>query len=383
MNLVIDLVQVGVGSVFRERYLPAAEALRPDVEVRFTDLIDLLPEPEVRRAVQPLGLPDFRYHRLPSGAVEALQDLLSNVALAGRPVVLATPGPAHARQIAAVLDCGHFVAVEKPLATRREDLELLEQRLHPADLEKLFIFGYYLIEKGLPLTLLARRGRGTPSQLGAVSGMATSRWDDLRQRLGAVRGIRGVLVEGADYRQWLLAEESGGQTLETFSHLAALCCVWCERVDVLEVRLGRPAAVPMTAETLTWSRLVGDGKVPIELCCAKWAPAALRQRWFEVCFEHGRAWMDLESEVLTVTCDQHEWTGRLRRRAKYEPQFRQLVEKLADPTLAVEYAVSRRATDLALRVREAGLRTGISPHDEALAPFPVPSGAAVRPSHAE
>jgi len=139
----------------------------------------------------------------------------------------------------------------------------------------------------------------------------------------------------------------------------------------------------MSATLLTWSRLVGDGNIPIELCCAKWAPAALRQRWFEVRFEHGLASMDLEAEVLTVTCDREKWTGRLCRRAKYEPQFRQLVEKLADPALAVEYAVSRRSADLALRVRDAGLRTGISTHDEVLAPFSVPRGETVRPPDAE
>jgi hypothetical protein len=353
--------------------VPAVRALLPEVEVQFSDLVDVLPDPEIRQSVEPIGLGDFRYHRLRSDAPGALRDLLSGAALAGKPVLLATPGPAHARQIVTALDCGRFVAVEKPLATCREDLELLGRRLRPGDAEHLFVFSYYLIEKGLSLTLLARRGHGTPAQLSALSETSPSYWADRRERLGGVCGIQGVLIEGADHRTWLEAKKSGGQTLETFSHLAALCCVWCDQVDVRDARLGRPAGVPMSAETLTWSRLVGDGNVSIELFCAKWARAEIRQRWFQVRFKHGCALMDLESEVLTVVCEGEESKCQLLRRAKYEPQFRQLVEKLTEPALPGEYSVSRRAADLALRVRDAGLRSGVLTHDESLAPFSVPS----------
>jgi hypothetical protein len=345
----------------------------PEIEVQFTDLIDVLPEPEIRRSVEPIGLRDFRYHRIRADEPGALREILSDITLTDKPVLLATPGPAHARQIISALNCGRFVAVEKPIATCREDLDVLERQLRSRSADRLFIFNYYLIEKGLPLTLLARRGQGTPAQLSAVSEKRPSYWADLRDRLGGVRGIQGVLVEGSDHRTWLEAEESGGQTIETFSHLAALCCVWCDQVDVRETCLGRPAAVPMSAETLTWSRLVGDGRIPIELFSAKWAPTEACQRWFQVRFEHGWAWMDLEAELLTVFCDGEESKCRLLSRAKYEPQFRQLVEKLANPALPVEYLASRRAVDMALCVRDAGLRVGVSIYDENLAPFSVPS----------
>jgi len=357
------IVVGGCGQVARQRILPALKALASQRLMGVGDVVDVLPPAQAEAALRGLVPDDIRYHQIEAAPGE-LGRLLKREGLRGRPVIVATPTPWHADHLRAALEAGCPVALEKPLAASLQSLDAIATCLARGDASLLFPLGYYLIEKGLPLLALARRGALSPAQLACLSGPNVDGWASLRERLGRVVSVTGVLREGPDPRTWVLDGETGGHTLETFSHLIAASLPWVERLELRRAVLGAsPTVAAGRTESLMYAEFDGPGGERVVLGGQKWSPADAVQRWLRVDCAHGRALMDFDSQLLSVRVGPHETRAAMRPGlVKYEPQLLMFAEKIAHPTLRTEYALAGASVRLALAVRRAGLAEGLYEH---------------------
>ena len=357
------IVVGGCGQVARQRILPALKALAAKDLLRVGHVVDVLPPAQAEAALQGLVPAEARYHQLEAAPGE-LGRLLKREALRGRPVIVATPTPWHADHLRAALEASCPVALEKPLAASLQALDMIATCLARGDATLLFPLGYYLIEKGLPLLALARRGALSPAQLACLAGPDADGWASLRTRLGRVVSVTGVLREGPDARAWVLDGETGGHTLETFSHMIATSLPWVERLELRRAVLGSsPTVAAGRTESLMYAEFDGAQGERVVLGCQKWSPADVVQRWLRVDCEHGRALMDFDTQVLSVRLGVHETRVEMRAGlAKYEPQLLMFAEKIAHPGLRTEYALASESVRLALAVRRAGLVDGLYEH---------------------
>jgi predicted dehydrogenase len=353
-----SIIQVGCGRIFRERIVPAINVLAQERLLTVSHVVDVMPPDAVAQALDELRSARPRYHRIGEGPGNLAQ-LLQRPELRAQPVLVATPTPRHPEHACAALVAGCPVALEKPLAANVNGLREIESCLARHDERLLFPLGYYLIEKGLPLLALARRGALSPTQLGCLRGIAPEDWNELRSRLGAVSSVTAMLREGADLREWVWSDDSGGLTLETFSHLVAMVLPWLDELTLDEAVIGRtPLAPTGRTENVVFAAFHGPNQEPVRLACEKWCPDHLLSRWLRVDFQHGSAMMDLEGETLTVQVGDRQWNARVSARIKYEAQLRMFVAKLDDLDEPTELAIGRRSVHLSSLVREHALRSG-------------------------
>ena len=351
------------GQVARQRILPALQALAGHGVLELGDVVDVLLPAQAEAALRGLVPADVRYHQVEAAPGE-LQRLLRRDALRGRPVIVATPTPWHAQHLRAAIEAGCPVALEKPLAATLQALDAIATSLAHGDASLLFPLGYYLIEKGLPLLALARGGALSPAQLACLAQPDAPAWLTLRERLGGVVAVTGVLREGPDPRAWVLDGETGGHTLETFSHLVATTLAWVEPLALRRAVLGSsPTVAAGRAETLVYAEFDGARGERVVLGCQKWSPADAVQRWLRIDCEHGHALMDFDSQVLTLRLGAQQMRLALRPGlAKYEPQLRMFAEKIAHPALRTELALACESVRQALAVRRAGVADGLFEH---------------------
>ena len=357
------IVVGGCGQVSRQRILPALKALAGEHLLSVRHVVDVRPSEQAHALLEGLLPAGGRYHRIAAAPGE-LGRLLQEEGLGGHPVIVATPTPWHADHLCAALDASCPVALEKPLAATLQALASMDARLARRDATLLFPLGYYLIEKGLPLLALARRGALSPVQLACLQGLEVEAWATLRTKLGRVVSVTGVLREGPDPRSWVLADDAGGHTLETFSHLVAVTLPWIARLELRQAVLGScPTVAAGRTESLMYAEFDGPQGERVVLGCQKWSPADAVQRWLRVDCEYGQALMDFDTQVLTVRFGAHETRAGMRPGlAKYEPQLRMFAEKIARPGLPTEYALAAESVRLALAVRRAGLVDGLYEH---------------------
>lgn len=354
------LTVVGAGSVFATRYVPALRHLGLGTAFDLGHVIDIRSQKKVRQQLDALGLQNVQYHRMTMGTQDELQAALVGPASNGGPILIATPGPSHVDHILAGMATGRVVAIEKPLTTSARGHGLLAGTFGAQGVANLFTFGYYLQEKALPLLLLARSGNVPAGYHSFVDGVRLSEWRRLRERLGRVRNVYGMLVEGEDARTWPITPNGGGHALETFSHLVALASLWVSGMRLEWVKAGRFAGHSTgSAESLVAVRLGGSDGVQASLLMAKYAPQAVCGRWLCVEFEHGRAFMDLESEMLTVVHRDTTVYARVERSLKYVPQFVQLFRQLYYDERYCELEAGMEAVQISLRAREAGACEGL------------------------
>jgi hypothetical protein len=351
----LPLIHVGAGEIFFRRYLPAVSFLTHEYGIRFAQVVDKLPVETMGPRLARAGLRPECYHRLQTGSAGELFGLLSRSDLASLPVIVATPTSSHVSLALAALAAQHAVGIEKPLAGSLDELAKIDAWIAAHGTDRIFLFGYYLIEKALPLLILSRSGVATEVQHRIVSGIGRDVWAELRAQLGKVKAIEAVHIEGPDTRDWTFTDTEGGHTLETCTHLLALSALWARRLEIISARLGFVSGAPYrTTESAIEVELCGDEEFPVRITCLKWAPEHLRQRWFRTEFAGGTAVMDLESEVLSIRLDQEQWSAMVVRRFRYEPQLRQFIDKLKNPARSIEYEISRSSVELALAVREKG-----------------------------
>jgi hypothetical protein len=375
----LDLTMVGAGDVLR-RYVAAIAALDERYSLRIADIVDVRPAAETREAAAQAGCPsDVRVHEMRGTAVEDLDATLA--AIPDQPAVIATPMRYHVAYATRVLDRGLFAIVEKPYAHRRDDLERFDRAVARHGTDRLFLMGYYALEKGLPLLVLARGGDVDPVYLaGLTPEVPKARWAEVRASLGRVRSVSGCILEGRgtaavlEARDWILDLEAGGTTVELFYHLVCLgwhfwegCDIQLEQVVLLrdslaarwyEGRSGRPAGETFTAVRL---RIGEHGSAT--LVAGKYVPESLHQRWLRVEFEGGTAAADFEARTLAVDSDAGRLDAALAPCPAYTSQLRILAEKLRRASVPTELALFRGALLLTIGIREAGLAAGILGRD--------------------
>lgn len=379
-----EVIVVGAGEVFRRRYIIGNRHLPRNRRLRFAHLVDVIPEQELRALVSPADVGcEFEGYQLQAPFESSLRRLISQPQLRHLPVLIAAPTPYHVPYAEEALLEGRLVAVEKPIAASLQQVKKFRTLLQQYGTERMFLFAYYYLEKGLPLVVWARAGRVDPFVASLVTFESSlPNWEEARQALGKVLAIYGVLLEGIgpagqlDQRPWTLVPENGGNTVETFYHLVCLVDAVLgseSHISIQQVRLARHSETARAlaergmrniAETLTWASMRTESGTEIELLAAKYVPEALHQRWFFITCERGILEMDLESQRLEVRANGQLLSSTLRWPQKYATQFMLLTEKLDRPNLPIEEEPLLRALARTLDIRVLGLRKGIGSYRE-------------------
>ena len=199
-----------------------------------------------------------------------------------------------------------IIAVEKPLATKREDLDYISDIIEDEDIRKrVFFLSYYVIEKALPLRYIA-----DPSPV-------YERYLDIEDKalmqnclphLGALLSAEVNIVEGEDRRIWANNSIYGGQMLETFIHNILIASLFVGTPDTWsDVSVSEKTA----GERLDISLSAAKGKTEIKLHLAKNAPAEECCRYARFVFASGRIDVDLEKQDATVYFDSLDKDSRV------------------------------------------------------------------------
>jgi len=371
---------IGSGDVFQRCYFIGTNHLPPGRRLQFALIIDVAPEEQVRRHMpRDFFEYDFAIRQLLPPYEESLRSIIRQPTFRNIPILIATPTQYHVPYAKIGLEENHFVAIEKPIAACLEHVQQFQELTNKYGKNHMFLFAYYLLEKGLPLMVWSRQGQVDPFVGSLLTFDSTLQdWQEARLALGEVLEIYGVILEGKgpagrlDQRQWVLEPNSGGNTLETFYHLICLSSIVvgleCPLL-IQDVRLARHNKIILelgskTAETLTWASMKAGAGVRIELIAAKYVPPQLHQRWVVVKCERGLVKMDLEAQQLQILTGGDYVLSSLRYPQKYTTQFMLLTEKLSRPALPIEDTLLLQALVKTLEVRGAGLRAGIASYDE-------------------
>lgn len=357
----------------------------------------MLPEEQLQQRLSPILEGEFRSWQLRHRYRSSLRSLIRQPQLRNLPVLIATPTQYHIPYAEVILEEGHFVAIEKPIAASFRDISRFEKLLAKHGADKMFLFACYLLEKGLPLAIWAWEGHVDAFVADLVTFESTlPTWQEARRALGEVREIYGVILEAIgpagqlNQRRWVLDPVNGGNTVETFYHLVCLVSVvlGCEcPISIRDVRLARHSEIPGgllqedsnsdIAETLTWAIMDAGAGTRIELLAAKYVPSRLHQRWVVIKCEHGLARMNLETQRLEIRTENDLVSSTLRWPQKYTTHFMLLTEKLYRPNLPIEEALMRHALVQTLNIREVGLNRGIAWYrDEDVEPEYISDGLA-------
>lgn len=375
-----SVMVIGSGDVFRRCYIVGNNHLPLGRRLRFALIIDIVPEEQVRKNLsRDLREYDFGIRRLLPPYQESFRSLIRQPTFRNLPILIATPTQYHVPYAKVGLEENHFVAIEKPIAACLEHVQQFQELIYKYGRSRMFLFAYYLLEKGLPLMVWSRQGRVDPFVESLLTFDSTLQdWQEARVALGEVLEVYGLILEGKgsagrlDQRPWVLEPDSGGNTLETFYHLVCLSNVVvgleCPLL-VQDVRLARhnritPKLGTETAETLTWASMKTRAGAKIELIAAKYVPPQLHQRWVVVKCERGLVKMDLEAQQLQIRTNDNYVLSSLRYPHRYTTQFMLLTEKLRRPVLPIEDTLLLQALAKTLEVREAGLRAGIASYSE-------------------
>jgi hypothetical protein len=379
---VTGLTVIGAGDVLRRYVLGAAAATGSGYPLTICDVVDVRPIAVTRRACARAGCDDHVcIHRLAPDDPRGFARLASGLRRR-QPVVVATPTPSHVSYAVDALSAGLTVAVEKPYAATAADAMSLDPWLAPSDGQRrLFLLGYYVLEKALPLLLLARRGAVPAAYASCVTVThGTGSWGEWRAALGPLRQLSACILEGVggkrslSARSWVLDPASGGITLEQLYHLACIVALFADGEDVLveTVRLFTDRSVATrrsnegsggTAETLSGAVLLTSGGAVARIVAGKYVRAAAHQRWVNAEFEHGSVFMDLETMAMAGQAGGCSWAAHTTDPTPYATQFKIFGAKLAGADIAPELPLSKAGLALTSNIRATGLAAGIDTTD--------------------
>ncbi len=371
----VPITVVGGGEITAGRYLEACRRLGERVGLRIADVIDVNPEEEMRRRLN-AERAGIRVHRLEDDDAETLLALLEHKGLGRQAVIIATPTRFHVPYAVALLDRGYFVAVEKPYACSGKDIEQFHEAWLRNGDGRLFLLGYYALEKGLAALALARRLE-IPAQYLELLSLDGGKLEMKREMesLGELVSIEAAIFEGIgtagslDQRKWVLNPAFGGNTVETFYHLCCMVQLFVPCVDVREVSLGIARCVLAsypegTAETATVASMAGINGVDIRLAAAKYVPPHMHRRGMLVKYRGGEIQADFEACSAVLRSSHGVRQVTLSERTKYGAQFRLMASKLNGSDLASEYPLFREALELTLRIRAVGLKQPLFTYDQ-------------------
>jgi predicted dehydrogenase len=374
---------IGAGDVVQNRYLAAAAAVDQECDFKISDIVDVRPPSVLSTEFHSKGINTLvRFHQMMDKSPDSLIRLLDQEGLSSSPTIIATPSLFHIPYGLALLERGMTVCIEKPFAACQSQVAQFDKVIEKRGTDRLFLLGYYAIEKGLAAFALGNSGNVPRAYLDLLEPSIEPQFvTEIRASLGQVKQIRGVLLEGAgtagslDHRSWVLTHSSGGNTVETFYHLVCMVLPFLgdkSRVKIADVQLSRHRLTAQrfhedfgeqAAETFTAAKLYADKSIEARLVCAKYVPESLHQRWMEIEFENGRAFADFESGTLQIEGQDFHLLIGLRHKTKYFTQFALFAEKIHNPLLRTEYVLFRDALLLTLEIRERGLEYGLNDYD--------------------
>jgi predicted dehydrogenase len=378
-----NITVIGAGEVFWNRYLKAASIVGKEYCFNISDIVDIRPPSAILAETDINQFDTTIYaHQLLDQTPDGLIRLLEYKDLSSHPVIIATPTLTHVPYASALLKHGMTVCVEKPLAANREHIDQFDKVVKELGTDRLFLLGYYALEKGLAALVLANSGNVPKPYLNLLEPSVEPHLiGEIRASLGKVRYIRAVLLEGAgtagrlNQRSWVLDQKSGGNTVETFYHLICMVIPFFgngNQVKISHAELARHRATDQwfckesgeqSAEALTAVHLSTDDAVEARLICAKYVPENLHERWMEIEFENGRVFADFEQGTLSIEGRDMQLSFALRHKTKYSTQLTLFAEKLHTPNLRTEYRLFRDALLLTLEIRQQGIENGLYCYD--------------------
>lgn len=378
-----NIVVVGGGEVFLLRYLPAL-CLTDFSRLRISAVLDICDADMLSIKIREICPGSaISVYQSQSSEPNDLISLIEKKNLLEHPIIISTPTALHVPFSLALLKRGCSICIEKPLTANRHELSLLHNYLRFNGAHKLFLFGYYALEKGLPLFALGHSGKVPEQYYRQINPPCSEpQLRDIRQSLGNVCSIQGVLLEGSGpagvlaQRPWVLDPKNGGNTVETFYHLVVMCLpfipplslISCHRVvlachrptsDWYEDRFHSEAA-----ETYTHASMRTSDGIEIMLTCSKYVPPTMHQRWMKIIFDHGYACMNFENNQLLIATSSSKCSFELKPRVKYVTQFNLWADKLDDPSMHTEYDLFSRALLQTFDIRDVGMQGQKRYYDE-------------------
>ena len=164
---------------------------------------------------------------LGKGTTKSIFDLINKKKTGEETVAwICTPSDTHWYYLELLKSKCDYIAVEKPLTSRKDELELFKDYAQSDYRDHTFFLSYYLLEKGLPLSFLCRPKRlylkylagydenGEPIEKEEDSVPVIKAFYQMYLESGSVRSFSMSIIEGSDERK--LPE--GGQLIETFVH---------------------------------------------------------------------------------------------------------------------------------------------------------------------
>ncbi len=145
-------------------------------------------------------------------------------------VWIETPSDTHLYYLELLKKRAGFIAMEKPIVSNINDLILLKDFISSENRKKVFFLSYYILEKALPLTFLARP-RDFYLKYFKDTGIL-EKYYQMFLTAGHLKSIEVELVEDKDERHL----PAGGQLIETFIHHCLIASLFAGLPDTWDVR---------------------------------------------------------------------------------------------------------------------------------------------------
>jgi len=375
-----NLTVMGGGDIVVNRYFSALdnEKLRNDLNIN--NVIDVKTKSEIFSKLKQKNISKLNFYQLHDTNPKTLKSFFKDNGLTNQPIIIATPTKYHVPYALELLKLGLHVAIEKPYAINTIDIENFDYYINKNGFRNIFFFGYYLIEKGLPLLAFGKAEKIHPHYFSYLTPLVDiHQLKQIRDILGEVKNIYGVLLEGVgsagslQHRSWVLDPASGGNTLDAFYHLVCLIYPFINSsipIAIEEVHLAihkktlewyKSVYGSQPAETLTSAEIHINENCNVNLICGKYVSSETHQRWISIEFENGWLYADLEAQEAFINTDEYRFRLGLKYKEKYVTQFCLLRDYLSDQKNPVEYKILRDALKVTLELREFGLK---NPMDE-------------------
>ncbi len=320
------MLVIGCGDVVKSRLYPALNCSDYTVEVSAYDLETVSPEDR---------LPVCQYLETPQQVVTKLNKDLSNNSI----IWVETPPQSHLFYMEQGLKTkARLVVVEKPIATKPEDLEKVKALLAKSkNSNRLFFLSYYILEKALPLTYLATLAQGDKPRCSAYAkylqienAPLVNKWHKL---LGKQVCADVCIFEGADQRKWVADHKTGGHLFETFVHNVLIAANFCGPVSKWKVTEFSDADYTQYVHEIRMEASC-DG-VGIHLHMKKNCDTP--QRGATLVFENGRIVADFNEKTAEIFFDQLKTSAKLQITEEYSHNYGVLTD-LVGRVFSGEYA---------------------------------------------
>jgi|GEM_PF-2671648 len=345
----INIVHIGAGEIFNKRYIDAYRELQKENIINLVNVYDIKCYDDVESNID---IEDIYMNISDIKDIDKTMEYYSeykNIRF-----IIATPPTNHRFYIDLLLQKNFIIGVEKPISANEKDiLYFNSDNFKNLYSDKIFLFQYYALEKAFPLVYFRYFGLLSCVQKELVS--RDNEFDalELSGSLGKLESINAIIIEGVDDRSWINENESGGQTLETFSHLLSISCLIGGDLKLIDYRMGRSEDLPDNmSETVMFGEYSTADGVKVRLGCAKWQPKHMQQRWARLKYENGEAFMNFDTETLTIKTGRLILDVHMKFSTKYVPQMIQFIDFKVSEFYRILFDSSLHSTRLAIESRQ-------------------------------